>query len=337
MKKALVLLVIFAMALFITGCGEQTSTGKTFIGGTEGLKTTFLAGNPPDTTTDGKSGGFSIVVKLENVGENDIKAGDGYVQIWGLDTGIYGATDPDFKQLFRTDNGFNPSLRGAVKNFDGTVLNGGVTTVTFANLAYQPIIQGDLQQKIWANICYNYATKMAAQICIKSTTEQALNNKDICSVEGEKNPQNSGGPIQITSLKESYAGNGKMGITIILTHQGSGDNFFKDDKATPECNDVESNSDRGKVWLGFKDIQVGGKYVAIECTGLEGSGARDVYKGGFTRMYKDGTGKETTTVYCTANTGVINNVVEVPVEAIVRYTYLQHISQDLTIRHVSQG
>ena len=54
-------------------------------------------------------------------------------------------------------------------------------------------------------------------------------------------------------------------------------------------------------------------------------------------MYKDGTGKETTTVYCTANTGVINNVVEVPVEAIVRYTYLQHISQDLTIRHVSQG
>jgi len=45
----------------------------------------------------------------------------------------------------------------------------------------------------------------------------------ICEVEGEKSPQNSGGPIQVTSLKEAYGGNGKIVLTVTIAHVGNGD------------------------------------------------------------------------------------------------------------------
>jgi hypothetical protein len=325
MNKGLVLIAIIAMTLFLTGCGQQTTTGKTFIGGTEALKTSFLAGSPPDKTTDGGTGGFSIVVKAENSGESDIAAADGYVQIWGLDAGTYGSSIPGFKKTFNDQSGFGEELRGAVKNFDGTVLNGGTATIEFGDLKYTPTIQGDIQQKIWANICYKYSTKVATQVCIKNNVEQALSGKEICQVEGEKNPQNSGAPIQVTSLKESYAGNGKIGLTLTIAHVGKGDNFFKDDKL--ECNDVESNTDKGKVHVSFKDVQVAGREVPVECQGMSD---------GYVRLFKDGTGKETTTLYCTVDISGSDNVVEVPLAAELSYVYLQHISQDITIRHISK-
>jgi len=324
MKKVLVFMAILVLSLFLTGCGTQTTVGKTFVGGTVGLKTTFLDGSPPDTTTDGGTSGFGIVVKMENVGENTIESNEGYVQIWGLDAKTYNSNIADFKKTFSDQSGFGPELRGAVKNFDGTVLDGGVATIDFGDLKYLPTIQGDLQQKIWANICYKYTTKVATQICVKNNAEQALSDSKICAVEGEKGPQNSGAPIQMTSLKESYAGNGKIGITATITHVGDGDNFFKDDKL--DCNDVESNTDRGKVKVTFKDVQVGGRQVPVQCQGTDN---------GYVRLYSDGSGKATTNIYCTIDTSGTNNVVEVPIEADLGYVYLQHVTKDITIRHIS--
>jgi hypothetical protein len=325
MKSTLLFVTIIALAIFLTGCSSTTTVGKTFIGGTDGLTSSFLTGSPPDTTTDGGTGGFGIVVKLDNSGENDIKASDGYVQIWGLDGKTYNSNLPDFKKTFNQQSGFGDTLRGAVKNFDGSVLNGGTATVDFGDLKYLPTIQGDLQQKIWANICYKYTTKMAAQLCVKNTAEQALSSTDICTVEGEKNPQNSGAPIQITSLKESYAGNNKMGITLTIAHVGKGDAFFKDDQLN--CNDVESNADKGKVHVNFDNIQIAGRSVPVVCQGVDN---------GYVRLFKDSSGKETTTVYCTVDTTGVSTVVEVPIQAELSYVYLQHISQDITIRHISK-
>ena len=68
MKKVLALLAILFIGLFLTGCTETKTVGRTFIGGTEGLKTTFLPGQPPDTITDGGTASFGIAIKLENIG-----------------------------------------------------------------------------------------------------------------------------------------------------------------------------------------------------------------------------------------------------------------------------
>ncbi|HYD03267.1 MAG TPA: hypothetical protein VEC16_03115 [Alphaproteobacteria bacterium] len=325
LNKIFVVFMVFALAFTLSGCGQQNTTGKTFIGGTEGLKTSFLPGSPPDRTVDGGQGGFSIVVKAENVGESDIKATEGYVQIWGLDARTYGSSLPDFKKKFSEQSGFGEELRGAVKNFDGTVLNGGVATIELGDLKYGPTIQGDIQQKIWANVCYKYTTKVATQICVKNNVEQALSGNEICTVEGEKSPQNSGAPIHVTSLKESYAGNGKIGLTLQISHVGTGDAFFKDDKL--ECNDVESNLDRGKVRIKFKDVQVSGRNVPVVCQGVSD---------GYVRLFKDGSGKETTTLYCTVDVSGSDNVVEVPLDLELGYTYLQHVESDITIRHIAK-
>jgi len=309
------------MTLFLTGCGEQKVAGKTFIGGIEGLKASFLAGSPPDTTTDGKSSSFGIVVKLENVGENTVATNDGYVEIWGLDAGTYSYTKTaDFRVPFSTE------IRGAKMNA-GNILSGGISTVDFGELSYTPVIQGDITQNVWANVCYKYKTEVAAQICVKNSVEQALNSKDICEVEGEKNPQNSGAPIQVTSLKETYAGTGKIGLTLILSHEGTGDNFFKDDKL--DCRNVESNSDAGKVKVTFKDVQVSGRTVPVVCQGTDADG--------YVRLFKDTTsGKATYTLYCTVDTSGSNNIVEVPLSLELSYVYLEHITAPMTIRHITQ-
>jgi len=321
MKKGLMLLVILGITLFLTGCTTQTTTGKTFIGGTEGLRASFLPGSPPDKTTDGGSSGFGIVVKLENVGESTVAANDGYIEIWGLDAGTYGSTPDAFKKPFDSE------IRSARMNA-GNILSGGIATVEFSDLKYVPVIQGDIQQTVWANVCYKYKTEVAAQICVKNNVEQALNSKEICEVEGEKNPQNSGGPIQVTSIKESYAGAGKIGLTLTLSHEGSGDNFFKDDKL--DCRDVESNTDAGKVKVTFNPVQVSGNNnIPVVCQGTDANG--------YVRLYKDATsGKATYTLYCTVNVAGSDNVVEVPISLELSYVYLQHITSPMTIRHITQ-
>jgi hypothetical protein len=326
MNKGIILVIILAMTVFLSGCGEQQTVGNTFIGGTEGLKASFLTGTPPDKTTDGGSSGFSIVVKLENVGESSVAASDGYVQIWGLDAKTYNSNIPDFKKRFNQQDNFGTEIRGSRMNA-GTPLTGGVATIDFGELKYLPVTQGDLPQTVWANICYKYTTKVAAQICVKNNVEQALNGKNICEVEGEKNPQNSGAPIQVTSLKETYAGNGKIGLTLIISHAGNGDNFFKDDNL--DCRDVESNVDAGKVRVKFSDVQVSGKSVPVLCQGMDSNG--------YVRLFKEASsGTATYTLYCTVDVSGSNNVVEVPVGLELSYVYLQHITSPMTIRHITQ-
>jgi len=333
MNKGLVLITILAVMLFLTGCSGQTQTvGRTFIGGTEGLKTSFVTGNPPDITTDGGTGGFSIAVKLENIGEYTIGADEGYVQILGID-GVSFNLDPsitDFKKTFNQQTGFGTNLRGAVMNFDGKVLNGGISTVDFGQLKYMPVVQGPQEAHIEADVCYKYKTEVSTQICVKNDVEQALSSDKICSVEGEKNPQNSGGPIQVTSLKESYAGNGFVGLSLTLTHSGSGDNFFKDGGkgVAPSCIDKASNPDTGKVRIQFDPVQVSGKKMPVICQSTDADG--------YIKLYSDGSGKETYTLYCTVDVSGSNNVVEVPLSLNVSYVYLQHVDTQMTVRHVGQ-
>jgi len=324
MKNYSIVLVLIVLAVLVTGCGPTTSTtSAAFVGGNEGLRTSFLPGNPPEAIFDSGSSSFSIVIKLENVGENSIKANEGYVKINGLDPGTYGVSS--FKK------NFDSPIDGARKNFDGSVLNGGVATIEFGPLKYTPTISGNLQQTVWADICYKYVSKSVSSLCIKNNPELLIADKKICDVEGEKNPQNSGAPIQVTSLKENFAGSGKIGVTILISHVGTGDNFF-DDRAT-ECNDVESNNQRGKIHILVKPINVGGRTITPVCSGLsETSGSNQ----GYLRLFKDSSGKAQYPLYCTVDATSADSIFQVPIETEITYLYLQHVNQDITIRHVAQ-
>lgn len=324
MKLAIVLTILTVLVL--SGCGPTNNNkGDAFIGGIEGIRTSFLGGNPPNEIFDGRQSGFSIVVKMENVGEDDVEIGEGYVQIKGLDPGAYG--NDDLKEQFSV------AIPGAKKNFDGSVLNAGVATIEFGELAYEPVIQGNLEQTVWADICYKYTTKTTTQLCIKKDPQLLLGEQKICDVEGEKNPQNAGAPIQISSLKESFAGNGKIGITMIFTHQGSGDAFFDPRESLSEykCNDVESNTKRGKVFVEVIPVKIGGKEITPQCIGLsESAGVNE----GYMRLYKDSSGKEQFSLYCTVDASSTDSIFQVPIEVETTYLYLQHIEKPILIRHV---
>ena len=319
-------LILAALVLFVAGCANTGNSGSNtaFIGGTEGLRSTFMAGNPPEAVFDASNSNFAIVVKLENIGENTVNVGDGYVKINGLDPGTFGVS------TLQAPIGVD--INGAVKNFDGSTLNGGIATVEFPGLHYIPSIQGNLQQTVWADVCYKYATKATAQLCIKKNAEMLINNKKICDVEGEKNPQNSGAPIQVTSLKENFAGSGKIGVTLVITHKGKGDNFFKDSDTV--CDDVESNPNRGKVHVRFNPMRLGSNAnVYPVCNGLqEAINAHD----GYVRLFKDSSGAETYSLYCTVDATTQDSVFQIPVDVELTYLYLQHMEQTLNIRHATQ-
>ncbi len=328
MKKQLttsfLIIIALAFTLILTACsGETTTTGKTFIGGTEGLKASFLTGNPPTATMDGGQSGFAIVLKLENRGEYDINANDGYVKIIGIEPSQFNTNS--FKKTFISN------MAGAKMNFDGSVRNGETSTVEFGDLKYLTSVQGEMTANIWADVCYKYTTKMSTQVCVKKDAAQSLSDTKICEIEGEKNPQNSGAPIQITSLKESFAGSGKIGMVMTISHVGNGDAFFKD--TASDCNDVESNSDKGKVHVVFSSVTISGKQIYPQCSGM--SDSKSGYDG-YVKMYKDASGKETTTLYCTLDASSTDSIFEVPIEAELTYKYLQHIVTPLTIRHVAK-
>jgi hypothetical protein len=326
MKNMSILVILVALAVVLSGCGtSNTGTNTAFIGGNTGLKVDFLPGNPPDAIYDANQSAFSIVTKLENVGETTVAAGDAYVRINGLDPGAYGWNGP-FQKSTEED------ILGARKNFDGSVLNGGVSTVEFGGLSYHTTIQGNLEQTIWADVCYKYTTKTTTQLCIKSNPQLLIGDQKICDVEGEKNPQNSGAPIQVTSLKESFAGTGKIGVSMVITHTGTGDAFFDPDAAV--CNDIESEPTRGKVYVKVLPVTLGGANIMPRCTGMSGTGGQS--NQGYVHLYKDGSGKEQFTLYCTIDASSTDSIFQVPIEANITYKYLEHLEKTITIRHVTQ-
>lgn len=326
MNKIISFFALMVLAVFITGCEGTTRTSSdAFVGGTEAVKLSFMPGSPPETIVDGGQSSFTIAVKIENVGEHDIKQSDkGYVKVKGLEPGSYGNT-----KNFLTDI---TDIDGARKNFDGSVRNGLMSTVDFGTLSYKNTIVGDLQQQIYAEACYNYKTKMATQICVKQDAQQSLNDERICEVEGEKNPQNSGAPVHITSVKESFAGNGKIGLILTISHVGTGDGPFKDTLSV--CNDVETNNDKNKIYVSFSPVRINNKDIYPVCSGLQDKKSDHQ---GYVKLYTDNSNKATTTLYCTLDVGTtFEGVFEVPLEAELSYKYLQHINTNLKIRHVAK-
>ncbi|MGV8151055.1 MAG: hypothetical protein ACP5NV_04970 [Candidatus Woesearchaeota archaeon] len=326
MKFAIVLALVAVLVL--SGCGENnTSGGRAFVGGIEGLTTQFIEGSPPAEIYDNQQSGFSIIVQMENTGEDDIEKGEGYVQIKGLDPKSYGVTS--LKKSFDTE------IRGAKKNADGSVLNGGIGIVEFGDLKYMYEIQGNLQQTVWADICYKYTTKTTAQLCVKKDPQLLLDDEKICDVEGDKEYQNSGGPIQVTSLKESFGGQGKLLVYITLTHSGTGDNFFdpRENLNGNACNDVSTNTKKGMIHVLVKPINVGGKSITPKCSGLSDTSGDNE---GYVRLNEDGSGKAQYLLYCSIDASSTDSEFEVPIDIETTYLYLEHLEKEITIRHIAK-
>jgi len=325
MKKMLIIGVILTGLLLLAGCGEQSQDigpSKTpFVGGTTALSLEFVEGAPPLEIFDNNQFPFSINLKIENLGEDDVETDEGYIEITGIRAEDFGlAGQSNLKQDLPYD------VSGVVKNFQGIVLVGDTIITEFNDLNYDQDLSGNWDgPRIRANLCYNYETKATTFICLKRDLLTNIDTKEICDLSGDKEVFNSGAPIQVTAVSQTPGGSDKIQVQFEISHVGdTNDRFYKLDT---ECDDKSTNTDKDKVYFKVAD-DVNGN--SAECSGLESGSTSDE---GYVTLYN---GKPRTVV-CTIDVSNVEGVYEIPLGVELSYRYYQFIEKTILIKDVSTG
>ncbi|MEK6854117.1 MAG: hypothetical protein AABX60_02165, partial [Nanoarchaeota archaeon] len=208
-----VFVLILALALIVAGCkggekGALSSAATPFIGGTEGVRISFLENAPPRETLDNPKpadksqiSNFDIALRVENVGEQKIPANTLNVIIGGIYSSDFNIPNP--KTAFLTKN-LAQELEGVRKDPEGERLPGGIDEVTFQDLAYVKSLEGNSEFPIQADVCYPYKTRAVADFCMRKELTKAT--AGVCQIKGSKPAFSSGGPIQVTSFEEAVGG-----------------------------------------------------------------------------------------------------------------------------------
>jgi hypothetical protein len=75
------------------------------------------------------------------------------------------------------------------------------------------------------------------------------NDKAICLLSGSKNTKNSGGPVQISELKQQPQGGSKITLSFTVSHVGMGEIYAYHGNNVNPCDDSLTNQDRNEVLL----------------------------------------------------------------------------------------
>ena len=330
MKKYIIIGIILSMLVFVVSCDggtEDPNKIPPFIGGIEGLSLAFQDGAPPDEIFDAGQNPFTISLIIENVGEEDINPEDfAEVSLVGINPAQFGLRDSDLYLPLLDPRNDVVSLRSAAKLVDGTSVPGDLTSVSFGQMNYKPDLVGTTEILVRAELCYDYRTRSNTQICIKDNILDSLKSDKICSINEEKIPMNSGGPVQVTQVKETPSGQNQIQIAFTISHVGTG-LFFK--KGSPShCDDSLTNFDENwvyvDVWLPPESSD-----VKMSCPLFNGGTS------GYVNMFQ-GAPRQISCNLKTTNTGghkIYQDILHIDLE----YTYLQFVERPLIIRDVSTG
>lgn len=221
-------LLLLTVLLVLASCKSSPDTNTIppqFKGGNVGLEMYYLDGMPPAVIYDNGQLPFAIGLIISNVGEADVGPGTPNpfveVSLTGINPVQFGVTEADLVQSLATE------LRGSKMNFDGQPIDGDITQVTFDGLSYLPDLFGTSPIAIRSNLCYDYQTFTTTQICIKNDVVETSGDVSICQARGEKIPQNSGGPVHITSLVQNPLNNNKIQVVFQIEHVGTGQIFAR--------------------------------------------------------------------------------------------------------------
>jgi hypothetical protein len=260
MRKDLISAFLVLMVVVIAGCSNNSSTEKSstsapFIGGSQGLKIDFVDNAPPKTALDTKQTTFDIILRVENVGEEDLPAEKAKVTISGLVPSVFGKT---LAQLSATK--FPTVLRGAQKDPDGDKITGEIDEVSFTGLSYQTPLEGTYEFPIHANVCYAYRTRAIGGFCLRKDLTKTA--EGVCNVKGSKSIESSGGPIQVVSLDESIGGRDRVILKFKIQTVGNG-NFFAPGDLTCNKGDFQTEN--------FVKVTVNTGLEGLTCSSLTGN------------------------------------------------------------------
>lgn len=325
MKRNIVILFI-VMILGVAGCttgGDGTTNvgvSGAFNGGDRALTYAFAEGAPPERIRDGGLQPFQVRVRVQNSGEYDISEGSGFVTLTGFNPADLGLT--------QTSQAL-PFMRGFKKQ-GNNVIDGTVHQATFNNLRYEPELpSGSTSQRIFANFCYPYQTNSLARICIAGDTLRSFDGEStICELEGAKEFANSGAPVRIENVEQFPAGTSSIQIQFDIVHTPTSDEgrLFQAGTLDSQCN-VNGNSPSSA------DADLLSDYVrytvdtnlplGLNCENT-GTGSNQVQL--TNNRY---------TVFCIQDT-TGQSEYERPIDITLEYDYLERISTDVTVEHISQ-
>lgn len=278
MRKEVLVLVLLALALVVAGCqgggDNRTSSSTPFIGGSEGLRVSFVENAPPNEVLDNqepvnkdKIQKFDIILKLENAGEQDIAVNNAKVTIGGIfpaDFGVPGLTTRTPVTLQNVL--FQKKLDGVKKDPEGDKIPGGIEEMQFNELGYMKQLEGNTEFPIQADVCYKYTTKAVGDFCMRADLTRTQGG--VCQAKGTKPVFSSGSPVQVTSVDESIGGRTKVILKFKIKTVGSG-SFFK-----PEAIGATSQQgcERGNFAKeNFVKVTVNSGVAGLACSGFSGT------------------------------------------------------------------
>jgi hypothetical protein len=312
MKKLTAIILIISISLFIFGCEqgtESTTQERAFIGGEKGLEISFFEGAPPEIVYD-KDYPFSIDIKIQNVGEWDVKKQDAIFTIKGLNPEDFGKTLSELTKQSPED------LNGAYRDPEGRAIEGTLTSLEFENLQYQGEVAGTVTFIVRADACYEYGTKAASKICVLEDllgVTRRTGEKPVCEPNEAKAVENSGAPVHVTNLKETVVAVDKISFTFDVEHVGQGVIHQKNTDCSTEY--LQQNKVYVKVDTGIS---------GLTCSGLEG-GTNE----GFTSLFQ---GKRT--ILCQQSLPTSRGDFEKPINIELTYGYSEYIDKELKVRHI---
>ena len=344
-------LLLVALLLLLTACGGdgdkkggQLASETPFIGGNTGLTIKFVPGAPPDEVTDNRNFPFGVSLQIENNGETEVQAGpeNGYIRLLGINPVDFGVPldHPAPAQFLKAPILVDGNLAGARKNFDGSVIPGGQTVVNFPfdpgrqinQFVYVPNIRGNTAVTVRADACYNYATMSTTKLCVKQDLLAPTERASVCEITAPKEPQNSGGPVQITKVTEAPIGENKIQVTFTVEHRGEATGTFYTHNT--DCDDRITNPDKYVVYV---DVLSDINGETADCTGLEmpadpAAGViGDKQHAGFVRLFRGAP----RTVSCTFDLSHIDSDFEDLFEVKMSYRYSTSIEKRILVKDVS--
>ena len=307
MKKISLFTILFLLAACTPG--GNTAEVQQFIGGTEGLTATFETNTPPKEAFDGGYAPFDVVVKLQNKGEETVKAGDTTVRITGILEPEFNLKSGDLTKKVTEE------LTAVRKDGTGAVLPGNPSFVEFLNFNHVSTITGNaLDFPLRADVCYKYATRASTLLCSRANILNPEAN-GICEIVGDKPVANSGAPIQVANVKQAGRSANSITLSFDITHVGKGRVYEQSSTCDKSARKYEDNV----------LVTVDTKVPGLTCSRLETKG--DGKASGFIKMFTN-----TATVTCTQTFSNPSDAVA-PITINVGYDYEERAETTVTIKH----
>ncbi len=287
MRKGVLVVLLIAIVLALAGCksgdksGSVSSSATPFIGGAEGVRISFLENAPPKETLDNPKPGtltelskFDIVLRVENVGEQDVPANTLKATVGGIFPSDFnvgtGKTTPSLEKALAV------KLDGVKKDPEGGKITGGLDEVSYLDLGYVKSLEGNNDFPIQADVCYPYRTRAVADFCMRRDLTKVT--AGVCDIKGSKSVFSSGGPVQVVSFEEAVGGQKKVILKFKIKTTGTGTIYKPDTTWTAGSNPTtQATCKRGDFQTeDFVRVTVNSGVAGLSCSGWGGALTKDV-------------------------------------------------------------